>query len=69
MSDQKQQVKSVEEEVNCSKRIGFGQVYAIEGSPEIAKVASRLSRSNGFAGTLEVIPKHLEQVTEEDTTV
>eukprot|EP00434_Breviolum_minutum_P028312 symbB.v1.2.025049.t1/scaffold2411.1/size79909/3 len=36
------------------------------GSPEIARVASRLSRSNGFGRQVEVIPKHLEDVTEED---
>ena len=28
------------------------QVYAIEGAPEIARVASRLSRSNGFGRRL-----------------
>eukprot|EP00434_Breviolum_minutum_P028313 symbB.v1.2.025049.t2/scaffold2411.1/size79909/3 len=49
-----------------SAKYGAKKVYAIEGSPEIARVASRLSRSNGFGRQVEVIPKHLEDVTEED---
>ncbi|CAK9078353.1 unnamed protein product [Durusdinium trenchii] len=47
-------------------KYGAKKVYAIEGSSEIARVASRLSRANGFAGILDVIPKHLEDITEED---
>lgn len=47
-------------------KYGAKKVYAIEGSPEIARVASRLSRSNGFGRQVEVIPKHLEDITEED---
>ena len=45
---------------------GAGKVYAIEGSPEIARVASRLARANGYAGVVEVIPKHLESIEFEE---
>ncbi|CAE7441631.1 CARM1 [Symbiodinium natans] len=45
---------------------GARKVYAVEGSPEIARVASRLARANGYAGVVEVIPKHLEDVTVEE---
>jgi len=47
-------------------RLGAKKVYAIEASPEIARVASRLSRANGFMNVIEVVPKHLEEVTEDD---
>lgn len=47
-------------------RAGAKKVYAIEASPEIAEVASRLVRSNGLTGTVEIVPKLLENVTEED---
>lgn len=47
-------------------RYGAAKVYAIEGSPEIARVASRLVRANGLAGIVEVIPKHLEDVSYDD---
>lgn len=47
-------------------KYGAAKVYAIEGSPEIARVASRLARANGYVGVIEVVPKHLEDVTHED---
>ncbi|CAJ1382293.1 unnamed protein product [Effrenium voratum] len=47
-------------------KYGAGKVYAIEGSPEIAQVASKLARANGFGAVVEVIPKHLEEITEQD---
>eukprot|EP00927_Polykrikos_kofoidii_P010241 TRINITY_DN14335_c0_g1_i1.p1 TRINITY_DN14335_c0_g1~~TRINITY_DN14335_c0_g1_i1.p1 ORF type:complete len:418 (+),score=96.21 TRINITY_DN14335_c0_g1_i1:121-1374(+) len=47
-------------------RCGAKKVYAVEASPEIARVASRLARANGFVGVVEVVPKHLEEITEED---
>lgn len=47
-------------------RLGAKKVYAVEGSLEIARVASRLARANGFVGVVEVVPKLLEAVTEED---
>eukprot|EP00931_Biecheleriopsis_adriatica_P121098 TRINITY_DN96178_c0_g1_i1.p1 TRINITY_DN96178_c0_g1~~TRINITY_DN96178_c0_g1_i1.p1 ORF type:complete len:403 (+),score=84.91 TRINITY_DN96178_c0_g1_i1:37-1209(+) len=47
-------------------RYGAKKVYAIEASPEMARVASRLARANSLVGTVEVVPKHLEDVTEED---
>lgn len=45
---------------------GAKKVFAVEASPEVARVASRLARANGFVGTIEVIPKHLEDITDED---
>lgn len=44
---------------------GARKVYAVEGSPEIAAVASRLVRENNFASVVEVVPKLLEDITEE----
>jgi len=49
----------------CAK-YGAKKVYAIEGSPEIATVASRLARANGYVTVIEVVPKLLEEVTEQD---
>lgn len=45
---------------------GARKVYAVEGSREIAGVASRLTRANGFADVVEVIPKLLEDITEDE---
>eukprot|EP00928_Gymnodinium_smaydae_P071236 TRINITY_DN54881_c0_g1_i1.p1 TRINITY_DN54881_c0_g1~~TRINITY_DN54881_c0_g1_i1.p1 ORF type:complete len:437 (-),score=63.06 TRINITY_DN54881_c0_g1_i1:13-1323(-) len=47
-------------------RCGAKKVYAIEASPSIARVASRLVRANGLHHVVEVIPKHLEEVTHDD---
>jgi len=47
-------------------RHGARRVYAVEASRDIARVASRLARSNGFTGIVEVVPKHLEEVTDEE---
>jgi len=45
---------------------GAKKVYAIEGSPEIARVASRLARANNLHHIVEIVPKHLEKVTFDD---
>jgi len=45
-------------------KYGARKIYAIEGSPAMARVASRLARANGLAGTVEVVPKLLEDVSE-----
>lgn len=47
-------------------RCGAKKVYAVEASVEIARVASKLARGNGFVGVVEVLPKHLEEVTHDD---
>jgi len=47
-------------------RCGAKKVYAIEASPEMARVASRLIRANGFTGVIELVPKHLEEVSEDE---
>eukprot|EP00930_Biecheleria_cincta_P060302 TRINITY_DN45979_c0_g1_i1.p1 TRINITY_DN45979_c0_g1~~TRINITY_DN45979_c0_g1_i1.p1 ORF type:complete len:432 (+),score=56.95 TRINITY_DN45979_c0_g1_i1:36-1331(+) len=47
-------------------KAGAGRVYAVEASPAMARVASRLVRANGLVGVVEVIPKHLEDVTDEE---
>lgn len=47
-------------------KCGAKKVFAVEASPEVARVASRLARANDFVGTIEVIPKHLEDITDED---
>jgi len=45
---------------------GAKKVYAVDASPSCARLASRLSRANGFVGVVEVVPKHLEDITEHD---
>lgn len=45
---------------------GARRVYAVEASRDMARVASRLARANGFTGVVEVVPKHLEEVTDEE---
>eukprot|EP00929_Paragymnodinium_shiwhaense_P037188 TRINITY_DN19858_c0_g1_i1.p1 TRINITY_DN19858_c0_g1~~TRINITY_DN19858_c0_g1_i1.p1 ORF type:complete len:428 (+),score=83.14 TRINITY_DN19858_c0_g1_i1:54-1286(+) len=47
-------------------KLGAKKVYAVEASPAMARVASRLVRANDLATVVEVIPKHLEEITEED---
>mmetsp|Transcript_85188 Transcript_85188/g.264684 ORF Transcript_85188/g.264684 Transcript_85188/m.264684 type:complete len:409 (+) Transcript_85188:61-1287(+) len=47
-------------------RHGARRVYAVEASRDIARVASRLARANGFTGVVEVVPKHLEDITDEE---
>mmetsp|Transcript_87769 Transcript_87769/g.183460 ORF Transcript_87769/g.183460 Transcript_87769/m.183460 type:complete len:446 (-) Transcript_87769:57-1394(-) len=47
-------------------KAGAKKVYAVEASPPMARLASRLARSNKLLGVVQVIPKHLEDVTEED---
>lgn len=47
-------------------RCGAKKVYAVEASPDIARVASRLARANDLVGVVEVVPKHLEDITEKE---
>lgn len=47
-------------------KCGAKRVYAVEASPEIARLASRLARANGLVGVVDVVPKHLEDVDDED---
>lgn len=47
-------------------KCGAKKVYAVEASLEIARVASQLTRSNGLFGVVEVVPKHLEDITHDD---
>jgi len=45
---------------------GARRVYAVEASPEMARLASRLARANGLAGVVEVVPKHLEDIGDDE---
>lgn len=47
-------------------QLGAKKVYAVEASPDVARLASRLARANGYMDVIEVIPKHLEDITDED---
>merc|ERR1719460_1455944 len=47
-------------------KCGAKKVYAVEASPDIARLASRIIRTNGYSDRIEVIPKHLEDITDGD---
>ncbi|CAK0895343.1 unnamed protein product [Prorocentrum cordatum] len=47
-------------------KYGARRVYAVEASPQMARVASRLARANGFVGVVQVLPKQVEDITEEE---
>jgi len=47
-------------------RYGARKVYAVEASPQMSRLASRLARSNNLVGVVEVVPKHLEDISDDD---